>query len=220
MPELLNQTLIGADEIVCAEKRAISFETLKRGDGAFAVLKRILEFHPEVYRISLCFYPKDNYEAETGASQLVWLPVEIATEDNLRMLSSANFKAGRNLMALGSKVDIGYFKFMHIQQMNFAVCKKPISEELRLSVFGRNTPGALLSTGESYHYWGARLLTEDEFCSDLQTRLIVEKRRKTNKELPLYDEKYIEESLKRGFTALRLFGYLGIKDAPEIVGLS
>ena len=70
-------------------------------------------------------------------------------------------------------------------------------------------PGALIHSGNSYHFMGWRLMTEDHWRAWLENAY---------NSSDYVEEGFVDGSIKRGLSALRVFGYQGtLKPQDPIV---
>lgn len=215
-----------------SRKDGINLNTkLKQTDKAYDVLEEVLRLNPQIAAINLVFYGyQDNsLNGEFSEDKSVWIPVEATDKKTLEKIGILNYKwrdEGK-LMAIASRVQTSDGSTRHIPLMDFdhdflvRLTDDEESEELELkaSILGF-LPGAILKSDHAGHYWGLNLMDEGEWRSDVKHRQDAEiRRRNVLKQLPVYDMGFLTASLKRGYSALRIFGYQDTDKStePEVV---
>lgn len=201
---------------------------IKIGDNGVQVLRGILRSYTDISAFSITSYPNwsNSYENETALAQrLIYLPRKTAFQKTgLSDISNANFLADDeiieipeinesmyhakgDIVAVGSKVKLSNGIEMHIPMMDFASEIGTDNKELVMLFADEfNIPGVILDSGNSYHYWGTTLLDKPQYDALMQTWLKMEISR-IDRIGPLFDINYVQESIKRGFSALRIFAY-------------
>lgn len=203
-------------------------DRLKTGDSAVAVFCEIVRINPMIEAFSVKFYPQATksddsdieHEGESKFSQpKMWLPRSCASEEMLRNISDISFRKSReeNILGICSEVSLKSNETMHIPMIDFAV---EDTEAARLFVASMvsSSKGALLSTGNSFHFWGTKLMARGEWYQTMQNYSNSESRRKDK---PLFEKNFLKISLKRSYAALRIFGYPGTvhETEPKVVGV-
>ncbi len=197
-------------------------DKIKVGDNALSVFREVLRLNSNIEAFTITSYgdwsKSDDIESPL-AQKLIYLPKSFALEDNiLTKISNVNF-LGKifvedndcqigDMIAIGSKVKLVDGTEMHIPMMDFASeldmdIMNIVAEFSRFNKF----PGAILNSGNSYHYWGINLLTIPQYQAFMKKRLELEEGYRNSGGESFYDINYIKESVNRGFTALRIFGY-------------
>jgi len=177
-------------------------------------------------RRSVCRYAVTSYTPgfayKHDQLQAVYWQDGMPTEEELDRLSQ-KFRVGdvfktedlhidlRKILGACSLVEVNREK-LHIPMLDFVIEVKPdsllvVKESVRLP------KGVFLNSGNSYHYYGYDLMSELQWrawMSGLGNGKLDE----------IIDESYLSYSLKRGYGALRLFGYPDTDKAtvPTVVG--
>jgi hypothetical protein len=196
-------------------------EKLNIGDTSLSVLREVLRLNPDIKAITITFcddFTSSNDDQVNFAQQLVWLPARLAfEEETLQRISELNYDTNlsegevNKIMGVGSKVRLSSGETMHIPMMDFVsdpeqTGVKVIEDNEAVTVFSQ-TPGVILDSGNSFHFWGVNLLSDSEYKESMKNRLEMENKRCGLGKKPIYDKRYVEASLKRGFSVLRIFGY-------------
>jgi hypothetical protein len=217
-------------------KSLVSPERIKIGSSAPEVYQEILRLNQYVRDVSVVFY-KPGEDSHTGVLTQgpVWFPKQIANIDFLRNLSDLNFKNSEktSVMAICSCVKLEGGELMQIPMMDFSIPGDEVKindgalnegiEVGDLANLFNSIKGALLITDESFHFWSPNLMTIPEWDNFMEARLVAERQRITNHKFkPIYDSGFINDSMERGFSALRIFSYpkIGKEKTPEVVALT
>jgi len=123
----------------------------------------------------------------------------------------------RQIIAVTSQVLVGG-EIYHIPMLDFNGYKdlKPNHRGPKEALLRLGLEGYLVDSGNGCHFWGVRLMDEGEW-RQMMIRCVQDA--KTNEHLigdSVFDLRFLEFSLSRGFSALRLFGY-SEKSEPKIV---
>ena len=117
--------------------------------------------------------------------------------DNLNeLLSEVKREDERYLISFQSRIltQSGYWHFPMIDFSNFIINDLNIDDvEKVLKELGESN-GYILDSGRCYHYYGDRLLTDDEWCDFM----------KRCSKHPEIGERYISRQLRRGMASLRI----------------
>jgi hypothetical protein len=212
--------------------RFVVSERLREGMTACGVLEDIAALYPGITAFNLVFYDAqlNSTDGDFIENRSVWIPRDYVKRDILKQISDVNYKESNSvrMMAVSSQVMLEARTFAHILMLDFAsdgVLARPSDADEDYVLPGDATkfvsmPGAILDSGASHHYWGETLLTRSDWETTLQTFELMEIKRMKNG-LPLYDKGFLHASLKRGYSALRLFAYPGTgkPKEPSVVAL-
>jgi hypothetical protein len=141
-------------------------------------------------------------QIEVPAKDLVWRLPELVAECKVR----------EEMLAVYSVCRENNGRELHIPMMDFQL--KSGSDVGRISLLRtaikgvRQQHGVLLDSGNSYHYYGLRLLTEQDWRWFMVGCLLLE---------PLVDVRYISHRLLACKGALRLTSRPGKSDEPSVV---
>ena len=113
----------------------------------------------------------------------------------LRDLSSQPL--GDRILVLASEVVLDDRSVMHIPMLDFRFSPSPANQRLIVAILGalRILPGYLLESGNSYHFYGVRLMTAEEIRNLLSRALIYG---------PVVDKTWAAHQLLDGFCGLRI----------------
>lgn len=116
-------------------------------------------------------------------------------------------------VALSSRVKMRDGRLLHIPMIDFrarveenglCVCKEKLLSVIAEAASGRILPGYLLCSGQSFHYIGLNLLTEDEFVEFAGFCLLCEDGKDPARFSPV-DRRWLGHSLIRKRFILRIF---------------
>ena len=151
---------------------------------------------------------RKGVEQDSKARILTKLPRAEATDDNLGDIAQS---LGENrLLGTCSKVCLAGGKSAHIPMMDFMceISTKNLDLLIRLIEDLHQGRGYLLDSGRSYHYYGSRLLTEDEWRAFLGKCLLM---------TGFSDNRYIGHQLVDGHCVLRLSSAKLKSKTPTVV---
>lgn len=191
---------------------------VKKGTPSENLFRTLLRVHPYVEMFSTHSYVPHNPD-EPDNKELTWYFAGKITQpklsglNDLSSITTGGWERKIKLLGIASKVKTGSEGILNIPMLDFV--KDPEFNEKNFRYIGQvleNYPGYLLNTGNSFHYWGTRLLSEEKWkkflthCNDNFKGYV--------------DDYFLEMGEKKGFTALRIFGYSEInKDEPKVVGV-
>jgi hypothetical protein len=133
--------------------------------------------------------------------------LSVATIDGIAKTLDPGF-----VLALDSRVDQGHGRHAHIPMIDFRCSPSPRSLEAvreALQAVGE-ARGVLLASGRSYHYYGLRLATDDEWRVFLARCLLL---------APLVDVRYVAHRLIDGFSRLRITAAVRKPVVPRVVAV-
>lgn len=203
------------------------------GDTAQDVLDEVLRFNPGVTRLSYTTYDATrNSEYEGSQEQgLFWIARSLATDDNIRLLkriiedesekiiliSTTEALIFERTLAVASRVKVGEKDF-HILQLDFDeeldVVGREVVDEIAMEL--SLPPGYILGSGKSFHYWGVQLMAQEDWEDYLKWLTVKEKERYLDS-IYCLDLGFLETSLKRGFSALRILPHGDVKPDTPVV---
>ncbi len=146
---------------------------------------------------------------ETGRQRLA-IPVNELTEEGIDLLRRED-----HALAVTSEVTLEDGSRRHIAMMDFRVSAAPSvlrTHRDRLVAVLRGMgerAGVLFRSGASFHYYGLKLLTHDEWRTFLGRALLV---------APLVDARYVAHRLIEGFGVLRIHSSKDKPTTPHLVG--
>lgn len=150
------------------------------------------------------------------------LAVADITDVSIARIRNETFESGENkrdhvcFLLLHSTCEMHDGSTMHIPMLDFSISVNEKSldivssavEALLLSITGLdNSRGFILNSGQSYHFLGLRLITQQQLEHFLHRALLL---------VPLVDARYIGHSVLDGELCLRVSERLGRNDEPVI----
>lgn len=222
--DIVKQTQFDFDRFRLIEDVPIP-DRLKPGDSAVDVFCEIMRLNPKIRDFSIKFYnPEDESSDDTTTEDIdneedggskssqaqIWLPRRCANKDILKDISDVNFResCGKNILAVCSEVALENGETMYIPMMDFVVEDTEDSRLLVGDMF-RSSSGALLFSGNSFHFWGTKLMPWIKWYDTVEKYFNSESVRKRNSIEPIFDANYLKRSMIRENAALRIFGYIG-----------
>lgn len=151
---------------------------------------------------------RKGLEQDSSPRILTTISREEASEENLRDIAQ---NLGENrLLGVCSKVTLAGGKSAHIPMMDFMcdISTRNLDMLARLIEDLRQGQGYLLESGRSYHYYGSRLLTEEEWRAFLGKCLLMS---------GFSDDRYIGHQLVDGHCVLRLSSGKSRSHVPAVV---
>jgi hypothetical protein len=184
------------------------------------VLRTILKRNPSIAAVNLWAYEGDvPWTVPSAGSDKVWL-------DRSRVLAEATLQ--EICAELGPQVELGVFSkvrtgnggMAHIPMMDFRISNlsQPASfVERRLREEGVDYPGWILDSGASYHYYGCRLISADEWIVFVGRCLLTGNRVKPREYKEVADSRHVGHSLKQGGNVLRITANSPFQRLPAVV---
>ncbi len=194
-----------------------SFESKRLESGTLAadVLGHIIQINPNIKSIHYFGYDCHvNSDEELLAVDIKELPVERVNIQNLKKISdeihyfipaelSETDKDVEMVLGISSRVELVTGEVAHIPMIDFmdqrfqAHFNYPKAAEA-LGLY----PGYILRTDNSRHFWGTKLLSQEDWLSFLNYS-----RQTLAKAGQDVCEGFFDFSIKRGFSGLRIFAY-------------
>ncbi|HLD91764.1 MAG TPA: hypothetical protein VI795_00010 [Patescibacteria group bacterium] len=196
-------------------------EILRIGMNASEVVSRIFDYYGIEQFSHTEYDPESTYPADGNDQTLLrdnWSGI-----DGIERLSEATRNKTiqkfdiegaaisiHNILAIGSKVVVGG-KTKQLQMLDFDFSEDEANMDEIKSL--RLSQGVILRTDRSFHYYGLNLLNDDDWRKWINKLLFLKDTKK------LFGTEYLELCLKRGYSALRIFGYEGTskKKTPVVI---
>lgn len=181
----------------------------------------------DVFTYIVCENPQIT---SVGLQQYVYMPREQSDQETV-WLTRDEFLHGQKVreiieglpedvqMVVFSKVLLQDGKSVHIQMMDFNLQKNEQGLNLvveRLKKVGVCS-GWVLESGDSYHFYGSQLLSENEWVNFMGDCLLTSVVHGKDNIEQVADPRYIGHSLKRGGNALRITTRAGKTFEPRVV---
>lgn len=147
-------------------------------------------------------------QQDSGERILTNLSREDASAENLREIAEG--LRGNRLLGILSKVRLLGGESAHIPMMDFKCAPSVRNLEVLVNLLNdlRQGPGYVLESGRSYHYYGLRLLSEEDWKVFLGKCLLM---------YGYTDERYIGHQLIDGHCVLRLSAGKSKSNVPRVV---
>lgn len=173
------------------------------GSSPLDVFMYIVENSSEIAAVGVQQYeyrPREQSDQET-----TWISREDLLENQKVQELIGNLRDGVQMVVF-SKVLLRNGQHAHIQMMDFDL---PKSEENLNLVMGRLkkvgiSKGWILESGDSYHFYGPKLLSESEWVNFMGDCLLTSVVHDEDNIQQVADPRYVGHSLKRGGNALRI----------------
>jgi hypothetical protein len=135
------------------------------------------------------------------------LDLKDVTEETLRKLASRT--APRHMLALSSAIEMRGGARKHIPMLDFGIQSSSSALRVVLAVIGQlGLDGAVLNSGSSFHFYGNKLLSDDELTRFLGRALLYS---------PIVDRRWIAHQLIEGGCALRISRSTSSGLVPRVV---
>lgn len=188
------------------------------GSQPIDVLKEVIQRNPHIESVNLWTYTYVRLTTEERGNNQLWLTREDILNSNAIDNTISTLRSSEQL-AISSKLKLSSGEFAHIPLMDFSIPKSPpnlgvLRERLEYSNF---PSGWIFETGKSYHFWGSKLLAENEwipFMGNCLLTSIVHDRQNIEQ---IADPRYIGHSQKRGCNTIRITTRADKKFAPVVV---
>jgi hypothetical protein len=155
---------------------------------------------PELLRAASFHQPMANAETRTVATESI-------TADTIRAWA-ATTSPGR-ILVLSSKIVLPGNRAVHIPMLDFRVRSSLGNQRTAELVISQlNAAGWLLDSGQSYHFYGAQLLADDQLRTFLTRALFF---------TPIVDYRWIAHQLLENACALRIAPGGHAQKMPELV---
>lgn len=139
--------------------------------------------------------------------------VRVGDDSEIARLFSRSERSGRALSVASRILDQDQRRYGHLALMNLHPDGFLSRQELESAVHrvAHRTPGYLLNSGRFFHYYGARVLTHEQWIEFLARFLMP---------CTMVSPRYIGHSLSRGFCCLRLNSVAPHKPyVPKVISL-
>lgn len=176
------------------------------------VLLEVLRLNPHIEAVGFL-----EYFPQGGDKNISWLNRNEILEGNKIQTIMSQLQEGQQL-AIGSRILLNTGRFAHVPLMDFDLARsienlKKVQD--RLKHVGVNS-GWILETWESYHYWGTKVITEDEWLDFLSRGLLTSIVHGEDNVEQITDARYIGHSLRDRSCFIRISGNAGIA-LPKVV---
>ena len=149
------------------------------------------------------------YHQTISESRQTLLPAAPNLEASMRQHLKSS--AGTSLIVVSSLCSGMNEQPLHVPMLDFSVPSGVSQERTALTILNQlSCPGALLSSGRSYHFYGSRLMDNSTMRRFLGEALLF---------APITDARWIAHQLIEGACALRLGGSRHTDRAPHVVAL-
>ncbi|MBI2405760.1 hypothetical protein HYV21_01800 [Candidatus Microgenomates bacterium] len=214
-----------------AQERVWS-ERVGIGTPAHEVLTEIIRFHPQIEKVSYVIYDASNIHDYENVDDLQWIERDSLTVEKLREVPLTPAKWRQDLwevmkdfedfgqyphiwaLGVGSLVQTLDGVQAHIPMLDFC-CDKAPENLTHIIELTKPYGGFILNSGNSYHFWGSTLLSQEEyrrFLDHFASREIFLK--------DLVDGNYLDMSASLNFSVLRIFAYPPQKpQEPQVVAV-
>lgn len=175
------------------------------GSSPIDVFKQIVSINPQISKVNLWRYVYKPIQFEEPGENPIWLNRdELFKEQRLKELIEELPQDAQ--IGVFSKVLLESGEFAHIPMMDFNLNKteRGLSLVVERHKKAQVSSGWVLETGESFHYYGSQLLTEQGWIDFMGTCLLTSVVHSRQNIEQVCDPRYVGHSLKRGGCVLRI----------------
>ena len=191
---------------------------IKLGSAPLELVQHIARRNTRVSKLALWLYHYVPLQVnENPINQLRWIKKDSLNESCIEKLQA---KLQEQIqIGIWSKVKLENNKYGHIPMMDFELNKSArnlaiLIERLRKCGI---SDGWILETGDSYHYYGSRILSEREWIDFMAKMLLTSIVHTRDNIEQVADPRYIGHSLRRGGCVLRLTTRADKTHKPTVV---
>ncbi len=210
------------------DSNKVDLENIGPETGSYELACYIVGGHPDIKYVFLRSYgyepldennerPVGSPEAEDNEDKPI--PREMFLDKDF-FKKYVNEKPPKVQVGLCSKVEMQNGEIMHIPMTDMSILKGPENLEKAVKRFWKKgiDNGWFLESGASYHYYGSKLLTSDEFFHDFMSRCLTSSIiRKRHDIVDIVDVRYLGHALRRYCTCLRLTARADKEFEPKVV---
>jgi hypothetical protein len=166
----------------------------------FVAQKRNLQIPEELYAAA-------SFHLPMSSVQTFEIPVRSLDRQSLRD-RTINLKPG-TILTISSKIKSGDGSIMHIPMLDFRIASSDASlPSAKAAIRQLGLDGWILNSGQSYHFYGARMLSVEEFHQFLYKALFF---------TPIIDYRWIAHQLIEDAAALRISAGSDVQTTPSLV---